>query len=200
LAKVTFPLTLTWPRCTRPTARNPFRNTTQNKPKQLLAEAGYPDGLDVTLATKNDQNEPELAQALKESAAAGGFNITLDITEPSGYWDRWTEVDLGITSWTHRPLDTMVLPLAYTAEAIGNWNETRWTDDEFEGLLREAEGTLDVEARRNLMCQIEDIMQDRGPIGNSFWKSIWNITRSEFQNTKAHPTAYDLVYDVWKDA
>jgi peptide/nickel transport system substrate-binding protein len=167
--------------------------------KQLLAEAGYPDGLDVTLATKNDQNEPELAQALKEKAAAGGFNITLDITEPSGYWDRWTEVDLGITSWTHRPLDTMVLPLAYTEEAIGNWNETRWTDEEFESKLREAEATLDVEARRSLMCDIEDIMQERGPIGNSFWKNVWNITASKFQNIKPHPTAYDLIYDVWID-
>lgn len=167
--------------------------------KALLAEAGYPDGLKVTLATKNDQNEPELAQALKETAAAGGFDITLDITEPSGYWDRWTEVDLGITSWTHRPLDTMVLPLAYTAEAIGNWNETRWTDDEFEAKLREAEGTLDVEKRRAIMCDIEQIMQDRGPIGNSFWKNVWNITNSKFKNIKAHPTAYDLLYDVWID-
>jgi peptide/nickel transport system substrate-binding protein len=167
--------------------------------KALLAEAGYPDGLQVTLATKNDQNEPELAQALKETAAAGGFDITLDITEPSGYWDRWTEVDLGITSWTHRPLDTMVLPLAYIEEAIGNWNETRWTDEEFEAKLREAEGTLDVEARRSLMCEIEQIMQDRGPIGNSFWKNVWNITNSKFQNIKGHPTAYDLLYDVWID-
>jgi peptide/nickel transport system substrate-binding protein len=168
--------------------------------KALLAEAGYPDGLQVTLATKNDQNEPEIAQALKELAAPAGFDIQLDITEPGGYWDRWTEVDLGITSWTHRPLDTMVLPLAYIGEAIGAWNETRWTDEEFETLLREAEATLDVEARRSLMCQIEDIMQDRGPIGNSYWKNVWNITSSEFKNVRAHPTAYDLLYDVWKDA
>jgi peptide/nickel transport system substrate-binding protein len=168
--------------------------------KALLAEAGYPDGLKVTLATKNDQAEPEIAQALKELAAPGGFDITLDITEASGYWDRWTEVDLGITSWTHRPLDTMVLPLAYIEEAIGAWNETRWADEEFETLLREAEATLDVEARRSIMCKIEDIFQERGPIGNSYWKNVWNITRKEFKNVKAHPTAYDLLYDVWKDA
>ena len=167
--------------------------------KALLAEAGFPDGLTVTLATKNDQQEPELAQALKELAAPGGFDIQLDITEPSGYWDRWTEVDLGITSWTHRPLDTMVLPLAYIAEAIGAWNETRWSDEEFETLLREAQGTLDVEARREIMCQIEDIMQERGPIGNSFWKRVWNITSSNFQNVQAHPTAYDLMYAVWDE-
>ncbi|RME51182.1 MAG: hypothetical protein D6790_20245, partial [Caldilineae bacterium] len=168
--------------------------------EEYAAEKGIELPLRVTLATKNDEAEPEIAQALKELAAPAGFDITLDITEPSGYWDRWTEVDLGITSWTHRPLGTMVLPLAYSKEAIGNWNETRWTDDEFEDLLRQAEATLDVEARRELMCQIEDIMQERGPIGNSFWKKIWTATRSEFKNVVAHPTSYDLFYEVWKDA
>jgi peptide/nickel transport system substrate-binding protein len=165
--------------------------------EEYAAEKGLTLPLKVTLATKNDQAEPEIAQALKEMALPGGFDIALDITEPAGYWDRWTEVDLGITSWTHRPLAVMVLPLAYTAEAIGNWNETRWTDDEFEGLLREAQATLDVEARRGIMCKMEDIMQERGPIFNSFWKNVWNITNKKFQNIKAHPTAYDLLYEVW---
>jgi peptide/nickel transport system substrate-binding protein len=172
--------------------------------KRLLQEYADEKGLElplkVSLATKNDQAEPEIAQVLKESAAAGGFDITLDITEPGGYWDRWTEVDLGITSWTHRPLAVMVLPLAYTEEAIGNWNETRWTDPEFETLLREAQGTLDVEARRSIYCKLEDIMQERGAIGIPYWKNVWNITRDEFKNVKAHPTDYDLLYDVWKEA
>lgn len=171
--------------------------------KALLAEAGYPDGVQVTLATKNDQSEPEIAQALKEMAAPGGFDITLDITESGGYWDRWTEVDLGITAWTHRPLDTMVLPLAYIADENGDpvpWNETRWVDEEFTAKLREAEATLDVAARREIMCEIETIMQERGPIGNSYWNNVWNITKSEFQNVEAHPTDYYLLYEVWKDA
>jgi peptide/nickel transport system substrate-binding protein len=167
--------------------------------EEYAAEKGIELPLKVTLTTKNDQAEPEIAQALKEMALPGGFDIALDITEPAGYWDRWTEVDLGITSWTHRPIAVMVLPLAYTEEAIGNWNETRWTDDEFETLLREAQGTLDVEARRSIMCKMEDIMQERGPIFNSYWKNVWNITNKKFKNVKAHPTAYDLLYDVWKE-
>jgi peptide/nickel transport system substrate-binding protein len=171
--------------------------------EEYAAEKGISLPLRVTLATKNDQSEPEIAQSLKQMAEAGGFDIILDITEPGGYWDRWTEVDLGITAWTHRPLDTMVLPLAYITDENGEpvpWNETRWSDEEFTTLLRQAERTLDVEARRQIMAQIQQIMQDRGPIGNSYWNNVWNITRSEFQNIVAHPTDYDLLYEVWKDA
>jgi len=165
--------------------------------EEYAAEKGIELPLKVVLSTKNDQNEPEIAQALKEQALPAGFDIELDITEPDGYWDRWTEVPLGITSWTHRPLGTMVLPLAYIAEAIGAWNETRWSDEEFETLLRQAEATLDVEARREIMCQIEDIMQERGPIGNSYWKNVWNITHERFVGIEAHPTAYDFFYEVY---
>jgi peptide/nickel transport system substrate-binding protein len=171
--------------------------------EEYAAEKGISLPLRVTLATKNDQSEPEIAQALKQMAEPGGFDIILDITEPGGYWDRWTEVDLGITAWTHRPLDTMVLPLAYITDEDGEpvpWNETRWSDEEFTSLLRQAERTLDVEARREIMAQIQQIMQDRGPIGNSYWNNVWNITRSEFKNIVAHPTDYDLLTEVWKDA
>jgi peptide/nickel transport system substrate-binding protein len=170
--------------------------------KALLAEAGYPDGLKVTLATKNDLEEPEYAQALKEMAAPGGFDIELDITEPGGYWDRWTEVDLGMTSWTHRPLGTQVLRLGYTSNPDGTpveWNETRWVDEEFEEKLVEAEKTLDVEKRRSLMSDIEDIFMERGPIGIAYWKSVWNIVPTSFKNIGAHPTEYDLLTEVWKD-
>lgn len=165
--------------------------------EEWAAETGATLPLQVTLATKNDESEPEIAQALKEQALAGGFDITLDITEPNGYWDRWTEVDLGITAWTHRPLDTMVLPLAYTEASIGEWNETRWVDEEFEELLTQAEGTLDVEARREIMSQIEDIMQERGPIGNAYWKNVWKIIDDKFKQAPAHPTSYDLYYETY---
>lgn len=169
--------------------------------KKLLAEAGYPNGLKVRLATKNDDAEAEVAQAIKELAAPAGFDIELDITDPAGYWDRWSEVDFGVTHWSHRALGTMTMSLAYTADKNGNptsWNETRWMDPEFMGLLKQAEQTLNVEDRRAIMCQLEDIMQERGPIANSFWQKVWRLSRNNVMNIGAHPTDFDLFYEVWK--
>ncbi|MCB0035041.1 MAG: ABC transporter substrate-binding protein, partial [Anaerolineales bacterium] len=167
--------------------------------EEWAAETGATLPIQATLVTKNDEGEAEYAQVLKEDALDAGFDLALDITEPSGFWDRWTEVPLGITAWTHRPLDTMVLPLAYIADADGNpvpWNETRWVDEEFTQILNQAEATLDVEARKELMSQLITIFQERGPIGIPFYKSQWRIHRTGIENMPAHPTAYDLLTET----
>jgi len=174
------------------------------KAKELLqayaSEKGLKLPLKVKLATKNDEAEPEIAQTLKQTALAGGFDIKLDITEAGGYWDRWTEVDFGITSWTHRSIATMVLPLAYTKESIGAWNETRWYDDEFSALLKDAEAQLDVEKRRSIMCKLEDIMQERGPIALSYWVQIMEIVNKRVHGMEAHPThMHTTLRSTWLD-
>ncbi|MGQ9840671.1 MAG: ABC transporter substrate-binding protein, partial [Anaerolineae bacterium] len=136
--------------------------------RKLLAEVGYPNGLEVELSSQQARAEPAMAQVLKKSAAAAGFNIKLNLMPSSNYWDKWTEVPLGITIWAHRPLDTMALALAYTADAEGKpvaWNETARVDEEFTKLPREAGRTLDVEKRRAIMCRLEDIQMERGSVG-----------------------------------
>ena len=171
--------------------------------KALLAEAGYPDGLDVELAIGNGWPDVvAYGETLKEGAAAGGFNITLNSMPNSQYWDLWTEVDLGITPWTHRPLGTMVLNLAYTCDAEGEpvpWNESRWCDEEFTELLTQANGTFDVDERRTIMEKLETIQQERGSIGNAYFMTTWIIVNKQFKNVRAHPTAYDLWTELWYD-
>jgi peptide/nickel transport system substrate-binding protein len=174
------------------------------KAKQLLADAGYPDGLDVEIAVGSGWPDVvSYAEILKEDAKAGGFNITINTMPNSQYWEQWTEVGLGITPWTHRPLGTMVLNLAYVADEEGNpasWNETRWVDDEFSSLLSEANSTLDVEKRREIFCDLEQIQWERGSIGIPFWRNVWQVYRDNIKNVSAHPTLYLLINEAWKEA
>lgn len=171
------------------------------KAKALLEEAGYPDGLTVEISVCSDWTDVvSYAEILKQDAVPAGLNIEINTMPTSAYWDIWTECDLGITPWTHRPLGTMVLTLAYTADEEGNpvpWNETRWVDEEFSALLTEAEGTLDVEARRQIMCKLEDIQYERGSVGIPYWQNIGSIAHKKVQNFKGHPTQYDLLNEIW---
>ncbi len=169
--------------------------------KALLAEAGYEDGVNVDIAVGSGWPEVvRYAEILKEDASAAGININIQTMPNSQYWEKWTEVDLGITSWTHRPLGTMVLNLGYTADSDGNpvpWNETNWVDEEFNKLLKEANGTIDVRKRRKIFCDLEEIQMTRGSIGIPFWKNVWFVSRNRVKDVKHHPTLYMLFNEVW---
>lgn len=174
------------------------------KAKALLAEAGYPDGIKMELAAMTES--PEIiryAEVLKQDAKAAGIDIVIQAMPTNQYWEKWTEVALGITPWTHRPLGTMILNLAYVADADGNpvaWNETRWVDKEFSELLEKANGIIDVEERREIFCQLEKIQQDRGPIGIAYWMNSWMCPSKKLQGMPVHPNLYTRFDEAWLDA
>lgn len=145
-------------------------DTPQYQPKrakELLNKAGYPNGVDVNLAVGSGWKEiVRYAEILKQDAAPAGFRINIQTMPNSQYWEKWTEVDLGITTWAHRPVGTMVPNLAYVGDANGKpvaWNETRWVDNEYSGLLKQANGTLDIEKRRKIFCKLQKSSRSEAP-------------------------------------
>jgi peptide/nickel transport system substrate-binding protein len=171
--------------------------------KKLLAEAGFESGLDVSIAVGTGWTDiVAYIETLKEDAKAAGINVTLDSMPNDNYWNVWTDAPVGVTPWTHRPLGVMVLPLAYIADADGNpvpWNESRWVDEEFSALLKTAQGTLDVDARRALMKDLQRIQGERGSVAIAYWQGVWTIYNPKFQGIKPHPTDYEIWREVWLD-
>jgi peptide/nickel transport system substrate-binding protein len=171
--------------------------------KQLLKEAGYPNGIDVNLAAGTWPDVVRYAEVLKQDAAPAGFRINIQTMPTSQYWEKWTEVDLGITPWMHRPIGTMVLNLAYIADDAGKpvpWNETRWSDPEFSKLLKEANGLLNVDERRKVFCKLEDIQQQRGSIGIPYWRNAWYCLSKKVKNVSGVPSLYITFNDAWLEA
>ena len=171
------------------------------KARSILMEAGYPDGLDVTLTIGDNRLDIQrYAEILRNDAAEAGFRISIDKISQKNYKQSFTEIDFGITPWTHRPLGTMVLNLAYTEDAEGNpspLNETRWVDAEFSDLLARAGATLDLQERRRLFCRLQDIQAERGSIGIAWWQNRWTGVRKNVQGLKVHPGGYLLLDKVW---
>ncbi len=174
------------------------------KAKALLAAAGHAGGLQVTMSIPSDVSEiVRFGEILKEDAAPAGFDIKLETMPSSQYWEKWLEVPFGVTAWAHRNLDTQVYNQAYSVDEDGKpvaWNETRWVDKEFNALLKDANATLDVEARRKIMCRLEDIQMTRGSVGISYFANGWYIVRDTVQDLKPDPVRTFIQPQMWLSA
>ncbi len=165
------------------------------KAKALLSEAGYPDGIDITIDLGAFGWHQPCMEALKQQLAPAGINLNLNIMPGASYWDVWKSTPFGFTSWTHRPLGTMVLNLAYRGGVP--WNESHYNSETFDRLLDDAGGTLDVNARRAKMEPLELLQQEDAMIALPLWRAVFMAATDRVHNIHAHPTSYHQWNKVW---
>jgi len=161
------------------------------KAKKLLADAGYPNGLDTEVTARSSDSaawELVAIQAMVEQWKEAGIRVKINVLPSTQYWEVWTKVPFGFTTWAHRPLGVMTYSLAYRTG--GTWNESAYSNPEFDTLLAQAEGLLDVERRRAVMAKLEQIMLDDGPIVQPVWRATLTFMDKKVQGFQMHPTAY----------
>ena len=170
------------------------------KAKTLLAEAGYPDGLDIgTIDCKSSPSwEFNAVQAIVEQWKWAGIRCQINLMPSNAFWEIWDSTALGFTEWAHRPLGVMALGLGYRSGVP--WNESGYANPEFDRLLTEAEGILDPEARREIMAQIEAILQEDGPIVQPLWRSVTAAMDEKIRGFHMHPTRYIFGNELAIDA
>ncbi len=177
-------------------ASQPFPEQDIEGAKALLAEAGYPEGFETSLAVKKDPVwELVSAEAMKEMWAEIGVTVNIDVMPSAAYWEVWTDVPFGLTAWTHRPLAIMLLPLAYRSGVP--WNESKWSNEEMDALLLEAEGTLDVEKRQEIMARIQTLMMEEGPAIIPLWRGVFTPMAKRVKGFNIHPTYYFFAEEWW---
>ncbi len=129
--------------------------------KALLADAGYPDGLevDVHVATL-EPTWPTLAVAYQAQAAEAGIRVNVVQTPTDGYWSQvWMQKDIYATRWNERPAD-QVLHEVYLSTA--KWNESYFKDSAFDQMLADARRELDFDKRRDLYVAAQEYLQENG--------------------------------------
>ena len=169
-------------------AKLPFMEQDIAGAKKLLAEAGHPNGFTEEIVIQAVSWEQAAVQSMVEMWKAAGINITINLKPGAQYWETWDKVPFGFTGWTHRPLGVMVLGLAYRSGVP--WNEASYANPEFDSLLSQAEGILDVDKRREVMAQLETIMQEDGPIVQPLWRAVFTAMDKRVQGFSMHPTSY----------
>ena len=107
--------------------------------RALLAQAGYPDGIDLTLYTSN-AGAPmvEMATVFKEKATPAGINIDIVVMPENTFWsDGWMVKPFTTVWWSGRP-PYEAINVLYRSDAT--WNESYYNNPTVDQLLDRALG------------------------------------------------------------
>lgn len=129
--------------------------------KSLLAEAGYPDGIDVTLYTSNiDSQLIPLAEVYQQQVAEAGINVSIQIIPVDSYFTAiWRVEPFFATYWTERPADQI---LNDNWRSTAQWNETFFNRSEFDQLLDDARLAIDFDERKQLYQDAQEFLFEEG--------------------------------------
>ncbi|MEB8388488.1 ABC transporter substrate-binding protein [Rhodobacteraceae bacterium KMM 6894] len=151
--------------------------------RALMVQAGMLE-FEHNLVSIDDgwrRNTADAAAALMRDA---GLKVKRTILPGSLYWTGWSTFAFSTTDWGHRPLAVQTYALAYRTGAA--WNEFGWSNPEFDALLERALATLDIGERRDLVAQMQIIVQDAGVTVQPYWRRLYNHTRAELIGGEHH--------------
>ncbi|MCI6732953.1 MAG: glutathione ABC transporter substrate-binding protein [Lachnospiraceae bacterium] len=146
------------------------------KAKQLLTEAGYPDGFTTSIMFSNTTANTKQCEFIKQQLEQVGIKVELNGMEsaivnekvqgnyPSGaeaevemYVIGWSP-STGDADWGIRPL------LAIESEPPMSYNICYYENEEVDQLLKDGLNTADVEARKAAYEKAQDIIWEESPL------------------------------------
>ncbi|NUB08687.1 ABC transporter substrate-binding protein [Azospirillum sp. Vi22] len=134
--------------------------TDANKAKQLLAEAGYPKGFQLTLGTPNDRyiNDDKVAQAVAQMFTRIGVQTQVDATTANVFFSKRNkqEYSVFLAGWgadsgeMSSPLKALIAT-PIKEKGYGTTNYTSYSDPDLDGMLDTALATVDDAKREKLL-------------------------------------------------
>ena len=142
--------------------------------RQLLAEAGQPLPLKVTMQVTNTQDQLRYAQALQASVAEGGFDLTIVPVEYSTLLDvqKRGDFELLMLGWSGR-----IDPDGNTSRFLSTGaaaNYGGYSSPAFDALMTQASRSTDTAARAELYGRATQLLQEDNPIVYTY--RIRNLT------------------------
>ena len=153
------------------------------KAKALMEEAGMAD-FEHELHSIDDAWRKDTTDAVAAQLRDAGIKVKRTILPGSTFWNDWAKYPFSSTNWNHRPLGVQVWALAYRSGEA--WNEFGWSNAEFDGMLKNALATADVEKRRAIMAEAQALLADEGVTIQPYWRSLYNHTKEGLTGAEHH--------------
>lgn len=172
----------------------PKVNRDIDQAKALMQEAGQVD-YEHELISSDDDWHRSTADAVAGQLREAGIKVKRTVLPASTFWNDWTKYPFSLTGWTMRPLGVQILALAYRSGEA--WNETGFSDPDFDAKLAQALSIADPDKRRAAMQDIEKILQDSGVIIQPYWRKVFAHFVAAVRGHRAHPLNQMHLEKVW---
>lgn len=175
----------------------PQRKQDIARAKELLAEAGHGDGLDLTLTSSTVRaGMMESAVAFQEMAKEAGVNITINRVPPDNYWgEHWMKSDFFCSNWGMRPSIDETLTNQFYSEA--KWNEGKYDDPEIDAAIDAGRSATDPAERAYHYAVAQQVIHDKGGVVVSYFKPVIQAQSTKVEGFEAHPASWIYLHETW---
>ena len=111
----------------------------------------------------------------------------------SSFWNNWTQYPYSTTSWNQRPLGVQIYALAY--RSVDAWNETSFSNAEFDSLLSDSLKVADAGTRSKIMARMEAILQDSGIMIQPTWRKLYRTISPDVQGMTGMHASYEMHFE-----
>ncbi|MDO8750385.1 MAG: ABC transporter substrate-binding protein [Dehalococcoidia bacterium] len=163
--------------------------------KQLMKDAGYPDGIDIEMDVRPDEPFPTTSQEVQKQLVPIGIRTKIKTVTSALQSERQANQTYAIQHWN------FVMTTKDPDEVIGQYwltgaarNITGYSNPQVDKLFVQMSSELDVAKRKQLLSQIVDIivLQDAGyaPTTSAYvygfwWKRIQGVTVGQTMHSSA---------------
>lgn len=177
----------------------PIREQDYDKARELLAEAGYEDGLELTLYTSESRwGQLESAIVLEEMAGPAGIDIEIVNLDGATFWsDYWQVEPFLVSNWFGRATIHQTLYPYFHSE--GGWNYANYENEKVDDLLEKGMAEADENKRKEIYHEIQEILYEEGPWLLPYFKTYPVATRKTVQDYPHYPNQWVNFHEVWLD-
>jgi peptide/nickel transport system substrate-binding protein len=162
--------------------------------RALLAEAGYPDGIDFEIVTLGTLRVVvDAAQVVQAQVAEAGFRGTVSVEELGTFVQRWRNSDFDtFASLNGGNID----PDGYldrTFRTGGSTNVFLYSNPAVDALLTAGQRAVDFETRQGIYAELQRALACDGPVAHLAYADLFTAHRDEVSGFVQMPTR-DLRY------
>ena len=166
------------------------------KAKQLLAEAGYPNGFNIELFVSEDNQRIDMAVIIQDNLKKIGINAEIKTFQWAAYVSTIENPNiikpLFIMSWniSNDDPDEVLYPLYHSSQIDAHTNVVFYKNEKFDNLISEARETTDKNKRMKLYEEAQDIIQEDLPHYTLVYPKQNFAYKASIKNIKYNKRAY----------